>query len=179
MCGRPGDGCWVPCRVAPAAGFALVRVCEMHVKLSECSCVQFQAAFPSIFWTSMFARHLVVVSGDIGYCTYIPVQPGITLGETSNRAEVPWNNSKLKILNQDRRRNKTIQGRVKTSSHFEGSVDAGGNGEQNPASFLPVCFLPYPCNEKKRRGLSDKKENAFVQNSLWTCSFVRLLSEII
>lgn len=165
--------------MAPAVGFALVRVCEMHVKLSECSCVPFQAAFPSIFWTSMFARHLVVVSGDIGYCTCISVQPGITLGETSNRAEVPWNNSKLKILNQDRRRNKTIQGRVKTSSHFEGSVDAGGNGEQNPASFLPVSFLPYPCNEKKRRGLSDKKENAFVQNSLWTCSFVRLLSEII
>lgn len=94
-----------------------------------------------------------------------------------NDAEVPWNNSKLKMFNQDKRRNKTIQGRVKTSSHSERSVDAGANGEQHPAAFLPVAFLPYPCNKKKRRRA--QKENAFVQNSLWTCSLLRLLSETI
>lgn len=51
------------------------------------------------------------------------------LGVAPNDAEVPWNNIQLKIFNHDKRRNKTIQGRVKTSSHGEGSVDAGGNEE--------------------------------------------------
>lgn len=143
------------------------------------SYVQFQATFPGIFWSSVFARHLVVMSGGVGYCTCIPVQPGITLGKTSKGAEVPWNNSKLKIFNQAKRRSNTIQERAKTPSKGEGSVNAGGNEEQNPASFLPVSFLPYPCNKNKRRRVLEKKENAFVQTSLWTCSFLRLLSEII
>lgn len=72
------------------------------------------------------ARHVMVIFGGIAR---IPVQPGVILGKTSNHIEVLWDNSKLKKFNQDKRRNKTIQERVKTSCHAEGSVGTVGNEE--------------------------------------------------
>lgn len=165
------------CRVAPAAGFALVRGCEMQVRLSK-HLLRFSFKQPS---AAPFGP--VCLQGCQWQCLgcgvlHLHTCSAGALGKTPGGAEVLWNNSKLKILNQDKRRNKTIQGKAKTPSHSEGSVDAGSNEEQHPASFLLVSLLPCPCNKRKRRRVSDKKENAFVQNSLWTCSFLRLLSAI-
>ena len=119
----------------------------------------------------------MVIFGDIGYCTCIPVQPRIILGKTSNHIEVPWDNSKLKKFSQDKRRNKTVQERVKTSCHAEGSVGTAGNEEQNPASDLPVFSCPVPATKEEEDGLGS--EGKCFLCSLWTCCFLRLLSEII
>lgn len=113
----------------------------------------------------MFARHLGVMSGGIGYCTCIPVQPGGALGKTSNDAEVPWNNSKLKIFNLDKRRNKTIQGKLKHQATVRGLWMLGVM--KNNALLHSCQFLSCPIFSTKRRGEgSHKRENAFVQNSL-------------
>lgn len=98
----------------------------------------------------------MVIFGGIGYCICIPVQPGIILGKISNHIEVPWDTSKLKKFNQDKRRNKTVQETVKTSCHAEGSVGTLGNEEQNPSSYLPFFPCPVPATKEEEDGLGSE-----------------------
>jgi len=74
----------------------------------------------------------------------MPVQQQIILGKTSNPIKFLWDESKLKKINQDKRRKKAVQGRVKTPRRAEGSADGAGHEEQNPASYLPDFSCPVP-----------------------------------
>lgn len=115
---------------------------------------------------------MVILEG-IGYHTCIPVQPGIILGETSNHIEVPWDNSKLEKFNQDKRKNKIIQERIRKHHTMLRGLWVVKN-----KTLLHTCqFFLALSLQQKRKGMVLK--NAFYANQPVDLLFPGAASEII
>lgn len=108
---------------------------------------------------ALFVRHPVVIFGGIWYIC-IPVHPGIIRGKTSNHIEIMWDNSKLKKLNRDKRRNKTVQEGIK---HHAILRALWALRVMKNKTLLRTCQI-CPCNKRGGGTVSDQKENAFCAN---------------